>query len=69
VAAKLKTEGAAFVSKVNATIGFQIAAANNETFSYVLDLKNSPGSVYVNTNGTIFFSKHRLDKFQKLQLT
>ncbi len=57
VAAKLSTEGPAFVSKVNATIGFKVACANNETISYVLDLKNSPGSVFVNTGGKpiVFF--------------
>jgi hypothetical protein len=54
VAAKLSTDGAAFVSKVNATIGFQVACANNEAVSYVLDLKNGPGSVFVNTGSQFF---------------
>ena len=47
--AKLKQEGPSFVSKVNAIIGFQVACPNNEKICYVFDLKNSPGSVFVNT--------------------
>ena len=48
VEAKLKAEGASLVSKVNAVIGFDIGCANNQTISYVIDLKNAPGSVKVN---------------------
>lgn len=48
VEAKLKAEGASLVSKVNAVIGFDIGCANNQTISYVIDLKTAPGSVKVN---------------------
>ena len=39
------------VKKVNAIIGFQVACANNQTISYVIDLKNGSGSVFVNNAG------------------
>lgn len=45
---KLKQEGAALVSKIGAIIGFQINCDNDQKISYVVDLKNSPGSVFVN---------------------
>jgi sterol carrier protein 2 len=48
IEARIKGEGAAFVDKVNATIGFSIACAGGKTVSYVLDLKTKPGSVFVN---------------------
>lgn len=55
VEAKLKTEGAAFVAKVNAVIGFQITSGS-DSYSYIIDLKKSPGSVFVNNN-----SKHNYE--------
>jgi hypothetical protein len=45
---KLKQEGAALVSKIGAIIGFQINCDNDQKISYVVDLKNSTGSVFVN---------------------
>lgn len=36
------------VKKINAVIGFQVTCANNQTISYVIDMKNASGSVYVN---------------------
>lgn len=40
------------VKKVNAVIGFQVSCASSQAVSYVIDLKNSSGSVYVN-NGSV----------------
>jgi len=48
IESKIKQEGASLVSKVGAVIGFEIACANNQTISYVVDLKNAPGSVSIN---------------------
>jgi hypothetical protein len=48
VEAKLKQEGAAMTSKINAIIGFEVALTNGQKLSYFIDLKNSPGSVAVN---------------------
>lgn len=46
---KMKQEGPGYVSKVNAIIGFTITdCPNNETISYILNLKNAPGSISVN---------------------
>jgi hypothetical protein len=39
------------VKKVNAIIGFQVACAKNQTISYVIDLKNGSGLVFVNNAG------------------
>jgi sterol carrier protein 2 len=54
IEARIKDEGAKFVEKVKATIGFLVTDASNKTFSYVLDLKNGSGSVFVN-DGSIDF--------------
>ncbi len=48
VQTKLSQEGASFVSKVNADIGFEVSTPNGRTVSYVVDLKVAPGSVYIN---------------------
>ena len=48
VEVKLKSEGAALVKKVNAIIEFKISCDNNQTISYIMDLKNAPGRVFVN---------------------
>lgn len=54
IEAKLKQEGASFVSKVNAIIEFKISdCPNNETISYILNLKNAPGSVSLNDGSNI----------------
>jgi hypothetical protein len=45
---KLKQEGAALVAKIGSVIGFQINCDNDQKISYVVDLKTSPGSVFVN---------------------
>lgn len=63
VESRIKEEGAAFVDKVKATIGFNINCAGNKTFSYVLDLKTKPGSVFVNDG-----SKMILYRFVKIQI-
>jgi sterol carrier protein 2 len=47
VESKLNKEGAALVKQVGAIIGFEIACANNEKMSYVIDLKNGSGAVSV----------------------
>ncbi|RNA33428.1 non-specific lipid-transfer, partial [Brachionus plicatilis] len=53
VEAKMKQEGPGYVSKVNAVIGFTITECpNNETFSYILNLKKAPGSISVNDGST-----------------
>ena len=39
------------VKKINAVIGFQVACANKQTISYVIDMKNGAGSVFVNDGG------------------
>lgn len=51
VQAKLKLEGTALVSKVNAVIGFQVNCSG-QVISYVIDLKNGTGSVFVNDGST-----------------
>jgi hypothetical protein len=45
--AKLKEEGAGYVSKVKAIIGFDITLPNNGKISYIVDLKNGSGLVSV----------------------
>ena len=60
---KIKQEGAALVSKVGAVIGFDITCPNNQTISYVIDLKTAPGSVFVN-DGSKFKKKTK----QKLRI-
>jgi putative sterol carrier protein len=52
ISSKLKTDGAEFVKKVNAVIGFQVGCANNQAMSYLIDLKNGSGSVTVNSSNT-----------------
>ena len=47
ISAKLKEDGS-LVTKVKAVIGFTIVLDNKETINYVIDLKNAPGSVFVN---------------------
>lgn len=46
--AKIKQDGANMCAKVNAVIGFKVACSDNRTISYIVDLKNKPGSVSVN---------------------
>jgi sterol carrier protein 2 len=55
IESRIKTEGASFIEKINATIGFSVACAGGKTVAYVLDLKNKPGSVFVN-DGSMCFS-------------
>ena len=55
VNAKLKEDGASMVKKINAVIGFQVACANNQTISYVIDMKNASGCVYVNDGSNMYF--------------
>lgn len=55
MSAKLKEEGAGYVSKVKAIIGFDITLPNNSKISYIVDLKNGSGSVSVSDG-----SKHHL---------
>jgi hypothetical protein len=43
------------VKKINAVIGFQVTCANNQTISYVIDMKNASGSVYVNDGSNYYF--------------
>lgn len=47
MSAKLKDEGASYVAKVKAIIGFDITLPNNSKISYIVDLKNGSGSVSV----------------------
>jgi len=51
IEAKLKEDGASLINKVKATIGFTITLSNNQNILYVIDLKNAPGSVYLNVDG------------------
>lgn len=39
------------VSKINAIIDFNIGIADNKAISFIVDVKNAPGSVKVNTEG------------------
>ena len=48
IEAKVREEGAQFVDKIKATIGFLVNSSDGKTFSYVIDLKNAPGSIFVN---------------------
>lgn len=48
IEAKVKTEGPAMCSKINAIIGFQVACDNDKKITYFVDLKNKPGKVGVN---------------------
>lgn len=51
---KMKQEGPGYVSKVNAIIGFTITdCPSNETISYILNLKNPPGSISVNDGSNL----------------
>ncbi len=52
IEAKLKEDGASLINKVKATIGFTITLSNNQNILYVIDLKNAPGSVYLNVDGS-----------------
>jgi len=45
---KLKEDGPALINKVKAVIGFEIKKNSNEIISYICDLKNAPGSVFLN---------------------
>lgn len=57
VEAKLKEDGAALVTKVKAVIEFKIAACpENQTLSYIINLKNAPGSVFLNDGSIYLFS-------------
>lgn len=40
------------VSKINAIIDFNIGVADNKAISFIVDVKNAPGSVKVNTEGS-----------------
>lgn len=51
VAGVLKQD-ASLVTKVKAIVGFTVALDNNKSISYVIDLKNAPGSVFVNDGKT-----------------
>jgi hypothetical protein len=51
IEAKLKQDGATLSSKISSIIGFDVKCGENQTISYIVDLKNSPGSVYVNDKG------------------
>jgi hypothetical protein len=53
IEAKLKQEGATLISRINSIIGFDVKCSENQTISYIVDLKNSPGSVYVNDKGNL----------------
>jgi hypothetical protein len=62
IEAKIKVDGANLVKKVSAIIGFQVECGNDKAISYVVDLKNAPGSVFVNDGGfnfTFFQSLNR----------
>ena len=48
IESKIKLEGPSLVQKVGAIIGFEISCPNNQTISYVVDLKTAAGSVLVN---------------------
>lgn len=54
IEAKIKVDGTNLVKKVNAVIGFQVECGNDKAISYVVDLKNAPGSVFVNDGGFDF---------------
>ena len=62
VETKIQKEGATMVSKVNAIIGFNVDCGNGRVVSYIVDLKNAPGSVYP-SNGSIFFNIHIISDF------
>ena len=47
IEAKLK-EDASLVTKVKSIVGFTIGLPNNQTLSYVIDMKNAPGSIKLN---------------------
>jgi hypothetical protein len=48
---KLKQDGSSFVSKINAIIEFIITQAGGASTSFIVDVKNAPGSVAV-SNGS-----------------
>ena len=52
VESTLKSNGPTLVSKVKAVIGFQVNCADGKVLSYVVDLKNASGNVFVNDGGT-----------------
>jgi sterol carrier protein 2 len=53
IEAKLEKEGAEFCKKINATIGFDIKCNNGKVSSYIVDMKNAPGSVKVNDGSNL----------------
>ena len=60
IEAKLK-EDASLVTKVKSIVGFTIGLPNNQSLSYVIDLKNAPGSVKLNDGSNkakLFFDKN-----------
>jgi len=54
IEARLKQDQT-LVSKINAIIEFSIGLGDNKTISYIVDVKNAPGSVKVNSGGSYFF--------------
>ena len=55
IESKLKSDGAALVTKVNAIVEFKVDCENNQCISYIVDLKNAPGRVFVNDGGFASF--------------
>lgn len=55
IESKLKQDSKSFISKINAVIEFIITLDNNKSLSYIVDVKNAPGSVFVNTGSTSAF--------------
>jgi sterol carrier protein 2 len=49
---KLKQDSS-LVSKINAIIEFSIGLGDNKNISYIVDVKNAPGSVTVNSGGIL----------------
>lgn len=47
---RIKTEGKALVSKINAIIGFDVKTSNGQNYFYIVDLKNGSGAVLLNSN-------------------
>lgn len=44
---RLSTEGPELCKKVNAVIGFKVAGADKQVYSYIVDLQKAPGAVLV----------------------
>lgn len=54
ISERLEKEGKTLVAKINAVIGFQVTTENNQSFTYIVDVKNGNGSVKLDDKSNFF---------------